>query len=311
MPHAALRRLSLLLVVAWGAPAAHASYVYERSFPAIPGWHDVYLMSFPEDVGLRDVANSSASWGDKCDLRGVGGDGVLNSDDAICTFWGDGDPRARAGSFALAYIDDTGCTLITRQASATGILGVVFQGVPFPIDPHRGYFVLPKPPRDATSPVPNRGTLVGECETFPGVMVGLAPCRRLLLTFPAEATWTRAIDVLCGSIPSSWVDTNRNGWPDEPGACVNGLYDPTSGQSVAVSMFDNVPGSNEFSGTDNSYVSLVARKAFGNVQFQGYNFLLQPGDSYLFNIGSLPPAYQPRWWQPPQDLTQTGCGGSN
>ena len=290
------------------ATAVRADYTYTRDFPVrtLLGYQNLYITSFPDTIGLADVANTSAPWLDKCDLRGGPGDGVINVDDAICTFWGDGSPRIRDGRFAIQKCDTTTCLYETRAAMWMGPLGVVFVGTPFRIEPSIGYTVYVAV-NDPISPMQasNTGTLRGTCAPgFPSLEVRADTCTRALIAVPDDMRPLTAAEVLCGRAGVDFPDGNGDTLPDGTPStriCPNGIWDPvTSGATVSVFTYDSEPGNNQFPGTDGQFlIFTLSRNALG-IQFQGNNYTTSPGTGLFVN-----PSYrnQSRTWTPPIDPT--------
>lgn len=299
-------RLPLVLALVLGASVARADYSYVRNSDFVVGFRNYYFLGFPDTIGLADVANSSAPWNDKCDLRAGGGDGVINVDDAICTLWGSGAPVVRLGSFSIQRIDENTCRWEARTAEVAGPLGIVFQGPAFALDPRAGYVVQVACNEPAVpSWFPNTGMLTGPCAPgFPSRVVS-SRCRNAILPIPDDTHYRKAAEVLCGREGVDWVDADSNGKPD---ACPNGIFDPVLGGRTSVITCDNRVGRNEFPNTDNASIVYQVELTGGNLVFSGSNFTLPHDETWPAEMGSgsavwvtIPAGAADRVWAPPID----------
>lgn len=273
--------------------ASRGDYVYQRNFDVLPHAPNLHVTSFPESIGLEDVANSTVPWANKCDLRGAGGDGAINADDAICTFWGDGTPRVRSGTFTISMIDETSCALVQRRAQMTTVLGATFLGVPFAIEGARAYLVQAGGPlRGNAAFVANRGTLRGRCVPgFPTYTIHQG-CSRHLLPIPDDTVHDRLLEVLCGTEGTDWT-MDANG---RLASCPNGAFDPVSG--VEVTAWTPITDPDYWPNTDDGVRFLIMEVILGHLLYGGLESPFLPGGGVYFTVRS---GYQARDYSPPVD----------
>ena len=131
-----------------------------RDVPSQPitSWRNIYLIDWPENIGLRDVGSSTAV-GNRC-VGDPGSaatpDGVIDSTDAICTLW-----TSREGTFFLSRFDAGTCQFSVQ--TATKGPSIAFGGLPFPILPGQSYVVAVS--TGSFSSLPRTpGILAGSCD---------------------------------------------------------------------------------------------------------------------------------------------------
>lgn len=278
------------------AQASNMGFKLERDFAFVPGFRNLYFVTFPLFNGLGDIAGATGSPGsNRCNFTP---DGVVDANDFVCDAFTDRNTCTTC-SFAITKLDTATCQFVTVKADKSAILGITFQGTAWSLtqDPNREIGYVVNVANGATSPVPtNRAVIVGSHDpSFTGHTVSQATCSRDYLAVPYHTMYQKAVELLCGLEGTDWVDTTpADGRPD---TCPNGVFDPVSRRRVAVTTFDNVVGNNEFPNTDNNFITYQVEIPFGTaLVFQGNNFSLAPGEAYLVNLAA---GYQPRPFLPP------------
>lgn len=298
------------------AEASNMGFKLERSLSLVRDAGNkpllnIYLVSFPLYNGLGDVANTADASTNKCVLD-VGppagpatGDGVIDSNDAICDLW-----TSRKGTFAFNWFNRDTCKYLGSVASQSQLGGINFGGNPFvlPAEPDNGFqVVVSVPPNSMLNPV-NQGVIVGSHDpTFVGRTIrppagGTSGCspKLDLIEFPYHSMYQKADEVLCGLEGVDWM---RDGM-GKPNKCFDTVNNKPTGifdgqHALSIQSFDNVP---DGLGKDNGYLfrTVVDPPPVGTINpplsFGGSDYDLRPGDAYLL---SLDPNHVPTTWLSP------------
>jgi len=235
------------------------------------GFCNHYLVAVPLFFGLGDEADSSLA--DPCST--TTGDGTLNADDVLCSWW-----TSRDGGMVVSRWDEPTQSWQSRTAwrdAATG--DVHFAGAwTAPLVPGEAYAADVSAP-DGSS-LSNPVVIVGSHDpSTTGQPLSVPPGESrwtVLLNLPYHTMYWHLDEILCGLRDVDWVDGDADGWPD---TCDGGIFDSLTGSRVLVGTFDDDPASP----TADSYVWLSVRTdpATGLLVFEGVNDELVPGRAYL------------------------------
>jgi hypothetical protein len=265
---------------------------------------NIYYVGLPYFNGMGDVANTNDPAANKCvgdpGTSPAVGDGIINSDDAICEFWPARATRATTppGSFAFSYFDTNTCSIVTRLARI--VLGnVQFSLTPFPatgdLNTAIGYQINVGVSPGTNPDQRNRAVIVGSHDpSFTGRTIaytptcgtGGPPCcnaataaRIDLIAVPYHSMYQMSVELLCGLRGVDWPDTNNDWIPDDR-LCDGGISDQS--HTIAVTTVKN---DDPATGGTSGYVSQSARYVLGNLTLTPVTpFALIPGEAYQVNI---------------------------
>jgi hypothetical protein len=244
-------------------------------YPALTAAGNRAYISWPDIPVIADDAGGSPSSPYCVGWPGAPsrGDGVIDCDDVLCTFWrapiaGDSIGLWRARGERQPY----GRSLVFVGGR---ILGV---GDRFPISGREGYRLM-------ASPTPGNavGTLAGACDpaatdvtiAYPPPQSPLDPPETYALVY-LHLRWGGPVDeadeVLCGLRGTDWQDADGDGAPD---TCTNGLFDGATPLTVATFDYDTSTSN----ATDGHMIARTVRLTDRGLGFAGTDFALRDGDA--------------------------------